>query len=73
MILPTKHLSVDDSILGKGASILRTLSKPQSVSRLWEKNKKTIGSYELFSITLAFLYSIDAIEFNEGLIMRNVS
>lgn len=70
MILPTKHISIDDCILSKGAQILQTLSRPQSVSHLWEKNKETIGSYEKFSLTIAFLYTIGAIKFSDGLIER---
>ena len=70
MILPTKHISIDDCLITKGAQVLQTLSRPQSVSHLWETNKKTIGSYERFSLTLAFLYTIDAIKFSDELIKR---
>lgn len=74
MILPTKHISIDDCILTKGAQVLKTLSRPQSPSYLWEKHKETIGSYEKFSLTISFLYTIDAIRISsDGLIERRAS
>ncbi len=74
MILPTKHISIDDCILTKGSQVLQTLSRPQSPSYLWDKHKETIGSYEKFSLTIAFLYTIDTIKFSsDGLIERCTS
>jgi hypothetical protein len=72
MILPDKHLSLQDSLLGTGAEILQMLDLPQSVPRLWENAKKSgeIGSFEKFSLGLTFLFVIEAIEIHSGLIRR---
>jgi len=72
MILPTKHLSVQESFLGSGAAILKELSKPQTVSRLWDqvRNNPIVGNFGRFSLTLTFLFAIDAIEFSDLLIKR---
>lgn len=40
MILPTKRLSEQRSLLGMGALILRQLKAPKDVSRLWEDVKR---------------------------------
>ena len=37
MILPSKHLSQDRALLTVGAAILQNLSRPATVSALWEK------------------------------------
>lgn len=72
MILPTKHLSVDESLLGSGAAILKELSRPQTVSRLWDKvrGNPIIGNFGRFSLTIDFLYSIDALEFKDQMLTR---
>jgi hypothetical protein len=74
MILPTKHLSVNDSILGGGAVLLHELSTPKTVSRLWERVKTDprIGNFKRFSLALSFLYAVDAIVFHENQIFRKV-
>lgn len=73
MILPTKHLSIDESILGGGAVLLAELQSPKSVSRLWEKVKgdPRIGNFKRFALVLTFLYSVDAIFLADNLIARS--
>lgn len=73
MILPTKHLSVDESLLGSGAAILKELPRPQTISRLWDKvrGNPIVGNFRRFSLTLDFLYSIDAIEFKDHMLKRS--
>lgn len=72
MILPTKHLSVDESILGAGAAILKELSSPKSVSRLWDqvRSDPRIGNFKRFTLILTFLFAIDAIAYKEHLISK---
>ena len=68
MILPTKHLPIDRSMVAIGADILRLLDKPKSVSKLWvefqdlnaEKDRPL--TFDWFTLTLSMLYSLDAIE-----------
>lgn len=37
MILPTKHISQDEALIGVGATLLGHLSTPVTVSGLWER------------------------------------
>ena len=79
MLLPDKHISVAESVLGLGAFVLDQLGSAQSVDRLFEcvdaaKETESLPAYHDFdSVTLAllFLYSIGAIELTEsGMIRR---
>ena len=82
MILPKKHLSINESFFGFGAFLLHYLSTPVSVDELWEYykesyvNKKyTIKfSFDQFIVALDYLYIIGAIKENErGLLCYEAS
>lgn len=81
MILPSKHLSQDRALLTVGATILRHLSHPITVSALWEQmprvavNSRLLSPlrYDGFILALDLLFSIGAIEIHEGLIIRGAS
>ena len=76
MILPTKHITIERSLLGVGAEILTIIKKrPETISELWNKirknheessQKKPI-SYRWFVLSLDLLYLIGAVRFEEGL------
>lgn len=70
MILPNKHIKTRNSILGIGATLLSNLQSPQTVTQLWEKANKVpeIESFEKFSLALDFLFIIDAIKLDKGLL-----
>ena len=72
MILPNKHINIEESYLGLGASILNLLKIPQTVSRLWEKarNETGIGSFERFCLVLSFLYALEVITIDKGIISK---
>lgn len=72
MILPSKHIPEEQSLLGTGAIILLNLETAQTVSSLWEKAKHAtnIGTYERYISTLNFLYIMGAIKLENGLIMQ---
>jgi len=72
MILPTKHVSLDKSLLGAGAVMLPILFEPMTMTGIWERVKHApeIGTYGRFVLTLDFLYAIGAIDMVEGLISR---
>ncbi len=77
MILPTKHLSQNRALLGVGAEILHFLSEPKTVSRLWDELKLNRGAvdscsltYDWFVLALDFLFTLNAIELEKGLIRR---
>ncbi len=78
MILPTKHIRKDRSLLGVGASILSLLDTPKTVSGLWnefdDSRRTTEGAkpvaFDWFVMALDFLYMIDAVEFHRGLLKK---
>lgn len=72
MILPTKHIDGDRCLLGVGALILTILRRPKTVSALWEAVKRLNGSttFETFSLTLTFLFSVGLIEEENGVMKR---
>jgi hypothetical protein len=78
VILPTKRLSEDRSLLGVGADLLRLLDQPKTVSRLWEETQKSrqVGPgssklpYDWFILSLDLLYVIGAVELRSGRISR---
>jgi hypothetical protein len=75
MLLPDKHITLAESILGLGAFILgELLERPQSLDRLYEKVSRasegpTLPAYHDFDglvLAILFLYSIGAIDLNEN-------
>ena len=74
MILPTKHVSAQHSLLGAGATILQYLDSPQTITALWEQVRVSpnIEAYERFVLTLDLLFAIGALDLFDGLIMRRI-
>lgn len=72
MILPDKNIKLEYSLLNCGALVLESLEVPLTISALWEKLKeqKVFVGYEKFIITIDFLYMINGIENENGLIRR---
>jgi hypothetical protein len=78
MILPSKHLSEDRALVTVGANILQHLSKPKTVSALWEEMPRAAVAqngapplrYDGFVLALDLLFFIDAIELEDGLLSR---
>jgi len=72
MILPTKHINTSRSLIGTGAEVLKFIDKPQTVSTLWYNSKSIpeIKTFEMFTLTLDFLYLIRAIKFENNFIRR---
>ena len=68
MILPTKHITVENSLIGVGGLLLPHLSHPTTVSALWEKAREMppVATYERFTLALDLLYILEAIEFRDG-------
>ncbi len=81
MILPSKHLSQDRALLTVGATILRHLSEPRTISGLWEEVPRPASGqknppplrYDGFVLALDLLFSMGAIELHDGLLSRRVS
>lgn len=78
MILPTKHLRSDRSLLAVGGEVLLILDEPKTVSRLWEEFSSTRSraasrapvSYDWFVLSLDVLFILGAVEFGGGRVVR---
>lgn len=72
MILPTKHITIENSIIGIGAEMTKLLNSEKTVSTLWDQAKKIKGikSYGLFTLVLDFMFLIGIIEFKDGFLVR---
>lgn len=73
MILPTKHISTRNSLLGVGAKIIECLHYPRTVISLWSDLSKVpeVATFERFILALDLLYMIGAIELEEGLLYKH--
>ena len=77
MILPTKHLPLDRSLVGVGADVLSLLDKPKTISKLWlefqvlSKEKKSRRTFDWFTLTISMLYMIGAVEMTGARIRRS--
>lgn len=73
MILPTKGITPDRSILAVGSDLLDLLDSPRSVSNLWSRYlnlRKQLGlerpvNFDWFVLTLDFLFTIGAINLDD--------
>lgn len=82
MILPSKHLPQDRALLTVGANILTFLTRPKTVSALWEELNKHNSSvaamprritYDWFLLALDLLYTLGTIELESGLVTRRAA
>ena len=80
MILPTKKLRPDNSLVYLGSVVLRILNEPKTVSRTWEEFQRRrindLGvascdvSFDWFVLSLDFLNIMDAIDLRNGRLER---
>jgi len=72
MILPTKHLTLSNSLLNTGAILLKRINGTQTVSLLWDNTRTLpeIKTYERFTLGLDFLYLTGLIEIENGIIVQ---
>lgn len=78
MILPSKHLSQERALLTVGARILQHLSRPRTVSALWEELPQSVAGhnntpplrYDGFVLALDLLFLMGAIELSDGIVIR---
>ena len=75
MILPTKHISQSEALIGVGATLLAHLNEPITVSSLWERLRsvRNVGTFERFVLAANLLYLIGAIDIKDGLLVRMAS
>ncbi|MCK4618734.1 MAG: hypothetical protein KAT52_02190 [Desulfobacterales bacterium] len=74
MILPSKHISEEQSLIGLGALLLKEVNRPQTVTSLWEKVREhsAVGTYERFVLALDMLHITGVLTFSQGMIVRVV-
>ncbi len=75
MILPSKHISQDQSFLGVGAVLIKELKRPQTVTNLWEKVRcnKSVGNFERFVLALDMLYITGVVTLSNGMVVKEQS
>lgn len=72
MILPTKHLLSQDSLIGVGGLIMtRVDNRGTTVTRLWEQvhNLREVGTYERFILALDTLFLLGFLVLEDGLLV----
>lgn len=72
MIVPTKHLNLQNSLLGVGAELLKRINGARTVTSLWGEVRSLpeIKTFERFTLSLDLLHSLGAIDFKDGLLRR---
>ena len=76
MILPGKHIKLERTLLGIGGEILKNLNHDQTVSELWFKTQNQMENnsisltFDWFVLSLTFLYAINAIELDRGVLKK---
>ena len=82
MLLPDKHITLAESILGLGGFVLSELDRPKTADQIYQRAKESREDnslpafHDLDSVILAvlFLYSIGAVEATDsGAVRRCVS
>lgn len=68
MILPDKHTPPQRSLLAVGGLLLGHLSRPLTLNRLWERVREDpiVRSYDAFTLAVAFLYALGAVDERDG-------
>jgi len=72
MILPTKHISPLDSLLGIGALILERLRTAKTVTQLWDEMRDLpqVATFDRLVLGSDLLYMMGLIELDGGVIRR---
>ncbi len=75
MILPTKHIPTEKSLVGVGALVLQKLHSPRTLSSLWDhlRDLPEVGSFQRLLLALDLLYAIGAVELRDGLLQRTAA
>ncbi len=82
MILPSKKLKTENSLIYIGGNLLGVLNEPMTVSRLWEELKglSAQGSpkngldftYDWFVLALDLLFIVGVLELSHGRLHRRM-
>lgn len=70
MILPTKHVTPAQSLLGTASRILECLNQPRSINELWEDARlvRGVGSFDRFVLALDLLFIMGGVEIDGGMV-----
>lgn len=61
MLLPDKHISLGESLLGFGAHLLCLIDGPVTVDALWRKYQKSAADYPAYQSFDNLILSLDAL------------
>jgi len=72
VILPTKHIYVQSSLLGVGATLLSLLEEEATVSSLWNRARTlpNIKGFDRYTLGLDILFLVGLIRFEDGLVKK---
>ena len=72
MILPTKHVSLENSYLGGGMTVLKALDRPQTLVQLWKSvcRSPNVANTHRFYKILDLLYMLGVVNFSKSKIQR---
>jgi hypothetical protein len=78
VIIPTKGVRPERSLLYLGGLILADLSGPTTVSSVWEalarkrkdQDQEAVVTFDWFVLTLDLLFALGVIQLSDGLITR---
>lgn len=72
MIMPSKYLREDETLIGVSAIILPLVERTGNLSTLWEtaKKMKAIGTFERFILALDLLFLMGLVELHGDEIQR---
>jgi hypothetical protein len=72
MILPTKHLPLERTLLAGGADVLSLLVRPSTVSELWDRarGETAFPSFDHLVLALDVLFALGMISFDDGRLQR---
>jgi hypothetical protein len=75
MILPSKHIPEDQTLLGIGAVLLKELGRAQTTTSLWERVHlhPAVGTFERFVLALDLLHITGVVVLTDGMLERTAS
>lgn len=70
LVLPTKYVSVDFSILGVSAVVASQMRANDTVSTLWDRvsDDTRVRTFERFAAALTLLFAIKLVEVDKGIL-----
>jgi hypothetical protein len=71
MLLPTKHLPLDRSVLGAAAIVLREFGEDPTVSELWDSVLAAgVPTFDLYVSALDLLFLLGLLDHTDGRLIR---